>query len=79
MPALGYNAGMKNAFLLFLISSLLILSAVTSSAQAPGEDALTVKARELITAMDKGDFQTAITTADVEPVLRAARAALEAA
>jgi len=60
MPALGYNAGMKNAFLLFLISSLLILSAVGYSAQVLAEDPLTVKARQLIAAMDKGDFQTAV-------------------
>ncbi len=51
---------MKNAFLLSLTSSLLILSAVASSTQVPAEDALTVKARELLAAVEKGDFQLAV-------------------
>ncbi len=63
MPVLGYNAGMKNAFLVFLTFSLFILSAAASSAQAPAspvEDSLTVKARAFLAALEKGEFDLAV-------------------
>ncbi|MGZ5439080.1 MAG: DUF3887 domain-containing protein, partial [Candidatus Aminicenantales bacterium] len=53
---------MKNKLLCFMSLSLLVFAAAALRAQAPAqaEDALTVKARELLAAMEKGDFQLAV-------------------
>lgn len=51
----------KIACLVFLAISLLLFATPTLRAQAPSqtEDALTIKARAFLTAMEKGDFQLA--------------------
>lgn len=59
---MDYNDRMKNKLLCFMSLSLLVFAAAALRAQAPAqaEDALTVKARELLAAMEKGDFQLAV-------------------
>lgn len=58
---MGYNTGMKRTSSLLTILILTVTAAVLL-AQGPktGDDALTVKAREFLSALEKGDFQLAV-------------------
>lgn len=63
---------MKKNILSLTLSACFLAAAVSflpAQAQAQAEDALTVKARELLTAMEKGDFQLAVRNFD-ETMLR---------
>ena len=66
-----YNGGMKKTILFILGLGILVAWAPALLAQpsAQAEDALTVKAREFLTAMAKGDFQAAVRDFD-EPMLK---------
>lgn len=58
---MDYNDRMKNKLLCLMSLSLLVIAAAALRAQAPAqtEDALTLKARSFLTALEKGDFRLA--------------------